>query len=302
MRYFLFILAVASLLVSCEENGSVEKHTKVEKTHEHERAKELIENKCSACHNPDIPEASMMAPTFATIKQKYRNTTADKADFIAHFTAFVEDPSRDKALLKRAVEKYGLMAREGTKRNDIKKIAKYIYTTDLDKLAKKSQSSNEEPPVGITIALSTKKALGKNLMNAIEVGGAAHAVEFCNTRALAITDSMSQRHGAHIQRVTDRPRNPKNKAGEEALQVIAQYKKTLASGKKPKPVINEKADSIQFYAPIVTNSMCLKCHGQPEKDINLSTLNKINKFYPSDQAKGYGENEVRGVWNIIYKK
>ncbi len=302
MRYFLFILAVTSLLVSCGENERVEKHTKVEKTHEHERAKQLIENKCSACHNPDIPETSMMAPTFATIKQKYKSTTADKAGFIAHFTAFVENPSRDKALLKGAVEKYGLMAREGTKRNDIKKIAQYIYTTDLDESAKKSQSSIDEQPIGVSMALSTKKALGKNLMNAIENGGAAHAVEFCNTQALPITDSMSQHHEARIRRVTDRPRNPRNKASEEALQVIAKYKKTLASGKKPKPVINEKADSIQFYAPIVTNNMCLKCHGQPEKDINLSTLNKINKFYPSDQAKGYGENEVRGIWNIIYKK
>ncbi|MGM0480259.1 MAG: Tll0287-like domain-containing protein [Bacteroidota bacterium] len=301
-KYFVYFLVLASLLVSCGENGSVEEHAKVEKSTEHQRAIQLIENKCSACHNPDIPASSMMAPTFASIKQEYKSATADEAEFIKRFTAFVENPTREKALLKEAVDKYGLMAREGTKRNDLKKIAQYIYATDLPGTAKEAKGSSEDTPRGLSMALSTKKALGKNLMKAIEKGGAAHAVEFCNTRALPITDSMSAYHEARIRRVSDRPRNPSNRASDEVLQVIEQYKNALISNEKPQPVVQEKGDSIQFYAPIVTNNMCLKCHGQPEKEINLSTLEKIDSLYPSDEATGYEENEVRGVWNIIYKK
>ena len=56
------------------------------------------------------------------------------------------------------------------------------------------------------------------------------------------------------------------------------------------------------YYPIVTNQMCLQCHGKAYKDINDATLNKINKLYPNDQATGYLENELRGIFVVEMNK
>jgi hypothetical protein len=52
------------------------------------------------------------------------------------------------------------------------------------------------------------------------------------------------------------------------------------------------------YYPILTNKMCLQCHGDLEKDITKNTLNKINQLYPKDKATGYKENEIRGIWVV----
>jgi hypothetical protein len=58
---------------------------------------------------------------------------------------------------------------------------------------------------------------------------------------------------------------------------------------------------VHFYYPIVTNSMCLSCHGT-EKDIAPEVAKRIIKFYPMDKATGYAENQVRGIWSITFKQ
>jgi|TARA_B110000240_G_scaffold47236_1_gene53538 hypothetical protein len=55
-------------------------------------------------------------------------------------------------------------------------------------------SSNEESsPLQLEkeIAVATKGVLGKNLLNAINTKGVAGAVDFCNTQAIPLTDSMA---------------------------------------------------------------------------------------------------------------
>jgi copper chaperone CopZ len=60
--------------------------------------------------------------------------------------------------------------------------------------------------------------------------------------------------------------------------------------------------TVKFYAPITTNSMCLQCHGSPEKDIESKVLTALTNLYPEDKAIGYDVNEVRGIWSITYKQ
>jgi hypothetical protein len=52
------------------------------------------------------------------------------------------------------------------------------------------------------------------------------------------------------------------------------------------------------YYPILTNAMCLQCHGKPEEDIKPSTLSKLHMLYPQDKGVGYEENELRGIWVV----
>lgn len=155
---------------------------------------------------------------------------------------------------------------------------------------------------GKELALQTGASLSKHLVNAIKEKGTAGAVEFCNLKAIPITDSMSIALGAQIKRVSDRTRNPNNKANEAELAYIQKLKDAKAEGKEQGPILSEIDGKMVGYYPIITNHMCMQCHGKPGKDINALTLAKIKKLYPNDQATGYGENEIRGLFVVIMNK
>lgn len=154
---------------------------------------------------------------------------------------------------------------------------------------------------GKSIAQATQAALGKNLMQAISERGSAGAVEFCNIKALPITDSLAKMHNATVKRVSDKNRNPDNAANEAELVYIKAAKNQLAANQNIKPQIKEEDGKWVAYYPILTNAMCLQCHGNADQ-INKETLAKIESHYPDDQATGYTENEVRGIWVIEMEK
>lgn len=155
---------------------------------------------------------------------------------------------------------------------------------------------------GQNLALSTKSALGKNLIAALGEKGTAGAVEFCNTRAIRITDSMSAVLNAKIKRVSDKPRNPSNLANEDELAYINKWKAAKGRGEKHPPVMVEKNGKMVGYYPIVANQMCLKCHGKPKVEINAETLNALAKLYPEDKATGYSDMDLRGIFVVEMEK
>jgi hypothetical protein len=116
---------------------------------------------------------------------------------------------------------------------------------------------------------------------------------------MPLTDSMSTHYHAKIKRVSDKNRNPNNKANAEEINYIAQFKADAVAKRESKPVVIEKGNQVQFYYPIPTNTMCLQCHGT---QIKPDVQQQILKLYPKDLAVGYAENEVRGIWSITFEK
>ena len=53
--------------------------------------------------------------------------------------------------------------------------------------------------IGKTMALKTKRCLGRNLLEAINTKGTEHALEFCSTRAIPLTDSLTLAQHAGIK-------------------------------------------------------------------------------------------------------
>jgi hypothetical protein len=156
--------------------------------------------------------------------------------------------------------------------------------------------------VGKELALETKSNLGQNLARAITEKGPEGAVEFCNIKAIPITDSMSLLLGAKIKRVSDQPRNPDNQANDVELAYIKKWKDAHANGVDLSPMITEVDQKMIGYYPIITNPMCMQCHGTPGKDINLATLAKIKNLYSTDKATGYNLEELRGIFVVEMNK
>ncbi|WPP49291.1 c-type heme family protein [Catalinimonas niigatensis] len=181
-----------------------------------------------------------------------------------------------------------------------------LYSCDQKSHQEQAAPTESEQPeasvdyltLGQKYAAETQAVLGKNLMASIQREGTEQAVAFCNTRAYPLTDSMAQRLRVHLKRVTDQTRNPDNAASAEELQYIQAGKAALARGESAAPQLQEIKGRMVAYYPILTNSMCMQCHGDPASQIDPATLKKINSLYPNDQATGYTENQLRGIWVV----
>lgn len=308
MRITFFSILGLILISSCTNEKQPVENISKELTNQSLTGKSLMENKCYSCHSPKVAKEYLLAPPMVEVKEAYLKKFKTEKDFINGFKTFLSKPTKDKAIMKNSVEKHGLMPFQGSSKEEVSIIAKYIFNNDIAKpdwWNKNEDSSNTEmsyTDIGLKYALTTKKALGKTLMTSIEREGTNGALSFCNTKAIPITDSMSTLHNAKIKRVSDKPRNPNNKANQEELAQIDYFKSELKAQNKIIPVTIEKNNNVQFYYPIITNGMCLQCHGVKNEQIKESTIDKLAKLYPTDKATGYKENEVRGIWSIVFEK
>ncbi|WP_405265907.1 DUF3365 domain-containing protein [Cellulophaga sp. Ld12] len=167
---------------------------------------------------------------------------------------------------------------------------------------KTTQNQKNLEVIGLEYAQTTQQVLGKQLIGTIQKKGTLEALRFCSIQAYPITDSMALKHKATIKRVSDKPRNQANKANAAELEYIKSFKQDIVNGITPIPLVKEnRDDTVEFYYPIITNAMCLQCHGT-ENDVNPETLAVIRSLYPQDMALGYGTNEVRGIWSINFKE
>ncbi|MGB5385618.1 MAG: DUF3365 domain-containing protein [Eudoraea sp.] len=304
--------------------------------------KVLLEKECYTCHNPETDHNELIAPPMIAVKQHYLKETTSREQFVKDIMHWVKDPSKKNSRMPGALKKFGIMPYQSFPEETVLQIAEYLYDNDIDrpdwfqshkgqgkgKVMRKGKGMGEcsgncmgkgkgqckhmgkvsvdtlekYKKLGKKFAAEAKGVLGKKLVQAITEKGPDGAVKFCNISALPLTDSISLAHGAKIRRVSDKPRNPLNKANEKELVYIADFKKMLASAKAVDPILDITNGQIDFYYPITTNAMCLQCHGVSVEQIATPTLAILDKLYPKDMARDYQDNEVRGIWAISFKE
>lgn len=150
---------------------------------------------------------------------------------------------------------------------------------------------------GLKYIGETKELLMGTLMKKIKENGTENALEFCNINAIPLTNSVSEKNNSFIKRVSDKNRNPINKATNDELKIINYYKKKLLEKNELEAIVENN----KLYSPIVTNAMCLQCHGEIGKNIQPKTADKIKMLYPKDLATAYKENEIRGLFVVELK-
>ncbi len=299
--------------------------------------KKLMETNCYVCHSPTASHDDRIGPPMIAIKRHYIDSNTTKEEFIASMQAWIKNPNEADAKMTGAVRRFGVMPKTPYPEATIEKIAEYMYDFEIDQpdwfedhfnemnpgvrgkgmgkgrgqgkgMGMRHQSNQNQQQVksyediGLEYAMSTKAILGKNLMGQIQKNGTEAAVDFCNIKAMHLTDSMATVHNATIKRVTDKPRNINNQANNEELEYIEHFKSVVARNKEPEAILLENESDVRFYYPITTNAMCLQCHGKPETDITPKTLLTLRERYPNDLATGYGLNQVRGIWSIKFDK
>ncbi len=334
MKAFFLVFLISLVFYSCKnnQNSNSEKFGYTDQklsTDDQNEAYKKMKTLCYSCHSPTAEMDMRMAPPMVAVKMHYTKKYDNQADFAEAIWKFMQAPDENKALMKGAVRKFGVMPYLPYKEEDIRAIAAYMYNNELEKPEWFDQHYKEKhgkgkmekgkghgmgqgngkmkhqrkgaKEKGKAMAIATKKELGKNLMKAISEKGTAGAVDFCNVRALPITAEKEKEFNASIKRSSDKPRNPKNKADQKESEIIALYKTELQNGETPEAILEKNGGKFEFYYPITTNDMCLQCHGEVGKEVNTKTYKTIKLKYPEDLAVGYDVNQVRGVWHITFE-
>ena len=145
--------------------------------------------------------------------------------------------------------------------------------------------------------------LGPKLKAAMQSGGTEKAITVCKevaqTQTLNVSNTFSN---LSLTRVSIKSRNPENQANHFDQKILSQWQKTIEAGKPlPDPVVVLKDDTTAvYYKPILTQAICLNCHGDAE---NFATplKAKLSELYPKDQATGYKLGDLRGAFRAEFK-
>ena len=322
MKKIIFFCFVLSAICSCnqlsknqEVNNSKEVTTTLN-TNNLTNGFKLLEQNCFSCHSPNASLDSRIAPPMEAIKRHYINLNTTEEGFVRDLAAFINDPKIENSKMPGAIKKFGLMPKMDFSEEQLRDIATYIYNTELEKPEwfekhyqeerKKHLTNSDENKtpleIGKSIAMQTKSVLGKNLLSALNSKGTEDALSFCSEKAILLTDSMSIALNAKIKRVSDKNRNPENSANAQELAYIESVKNLIAKNLPVKSMLTSTNDKHTVYAPIITNQMCMQCHGKPKADIQENVLSKIKSIYPSDKAIGYKIDELRGIWVVEIDK
>lgn len=306
MRSFI-PLAILFMVVACgnpEKEETTTKDVTDSKTEEID-TRVLAQQYCGSCHGWTKESDNRIAPVLKEIQSFYSEAYPDKKERMRRLVSFVQKPESEKAIMKESVALYALMPQMPVPTPELMAISELIIEADFDEIELQSKEKNKLSEAekqlleqGKSYALATKAVLGKNLMMKLKSEGTEGALEFCNLKAIHFTDSMSLHQGVTISRVSDQNRNPENEAAGEALKFIKRSKELLMNGKTIKPEISTKDGKATGFYPILTNAMCLQCHGKSRDEIRPSTLALIEDLYPEDRATGYGLNELRGIWVV----
>ena len=153
---------------------------------------------------------------------------------------------------------------------------------------------------GNIIVALTFDTLRNSLLHAIRSQNVDGAIAFCNEQAYPVTATYSD--SVIVRRTALRFRNPNNSPTSLERSILLTMSNQMKTEKIPdtKIIRSDSTKEVHFFKPILMQPLCLNCHGIPGEQIQNSTLTKIQQFYPSDQAVGYKEGDLRGVWHIIF--
>ena len=143
--------------------------------------------------------------------------------------------------------------------------------------------------------------LGGALKKALQEGGVASAIPYCNVSALPLLDSISTQYEVSIRRTTRRIRNPLDSATVEERRHLNIYEDQIANEQELVPQVEALANGTFLYTrPIVLAAMCQSCHGEVGQDIKPEDYALIQEHYPDDQAINYAAGDLRGMWSVSF--
>lgn len=147
----------------------------------------------------------------------------------------------------------------------------------------KSQMAQREKALAARDAMFA--SLKSRLMEVVGSEGPAAAITVCSQEAPQIAKRISQEHGLTIRRTSFRLRNPANSPPKWTEQLVAD--------RAAEPTYLTRDGQFAALLPIRLQAQCLMCHG-PTDSIPDPVKAALAKHYPTDQATGFQDGDLRG--------
>ncbi len=94
---------------------------------------ELLKSKCYACHSVSTKSHDdIIAPPMIAVKRHYINNYDNKKDFVNAIVNWALDPKEENAVMFGAVRRFKVMPKMGFKKEELTKIASYIYDNEIE--------------------------------------------------------------------------------------------------------------------------------------------------------------------------
>lgn len=146
---------------------------------------------------------------------------------------------------------------------------------------------------GAELLLPFKQDMKAALVEGLAAGPAA-AIDACRVEAPGIARKHST-DGVKIGRTSDRLRNPANAGPDWVTPTLERW---LANPDGREPVVVElDGERVGYVEPIVTQPMCLACHGET---LSPAVADTIERLYPEDRATGFAAGDLRGVFWVEF--
>lgn len=140
MKNTIFLLFTTLLLTNCNQkieptyaNPIKIDQTKVNQLIENGMAAQLIKNNCFTCHNPAATSHDdMLAPPLVGMKYKYQQAFPNKEQFIYNMTNFIATPSKENAIMRGPVRRFGVMPKSVLKAEEIQAVVQFLYDNKIE--------------------------------------------------------------------------------------------------------------------------------------------------------------------------
>ena len=128
---------MAGLLFSCNENKKVltQSDQKITATQYNKESDgyDLLKAQCYICHSvTSTSHDEIIAPPMAAIKMRYSRSYGTKESFVEAISNWAIDPKLENALMRGAVKQFNVMPTQTFKKEDLEKIASYMYENELE--------------------------------------------------------------------------------------------------------------------------------------------------------------------------
>lgn len=145
-------------------------------------------------------------------------------------------------------------------------------------------------------------ALLGELKAAIQAGGPVNAISVCNEKASEIAINAPSDPAWTIGRSSHKLRSPDNAPDAYTAAAIEDFVAREAAGEKAADLVKAEiveengARMFRMVKAIPTGETCLNCHGGD--NVKEDVVAKLAELYPNDQARGFQEGQMRGVFTL----
>lgn len=163
-----------------------------------------------------------------------------------------------------------------------------------------SAPAQSKEDVALAAARSAAGKLGTQvrtkLVDAMNNGGPANAVQVCAAEAQGIAEQVAKETGASVGRSSLKLRNVKDAPpGWVQTWLVAQGDKKADQTQPMEGVFDSPAGRVaRVLKPIAIDGVCLSCHGDPAT-IAAPVKAVLAEKYPDDKATGYQAGDLRGA-------